>query len=61
MLDIKYIKENPEDVIERLARKGKDAREDIARLRRLLSHSRWEGHPALTRIASLEETLDGAS
>ena len=23
MLDIKYIKENPEDVIERLARKGK--------------------------------------
>ncbi len=30
MLDIKYIKENPEDVIERLARKGKDAREDIA-------------------------------
>ena len=37
------------------------AREDIARLRRLLSHSRWEGHPALTRIASLEETLDGAS
>ena len=32
MLDIKYIKENPEDVIERLARKGKDAREDIARI-----------------------------
>ena len=32
MLDIKLIKENPEDVIERLARKGKDAREDIARI-----------------------------
>lgn len=32
MLDIKYIKENPEDVIERLARKGKDAREDITRI-----------------------------
>ena len=32
MLDIKYIKENPEDVIERLARKGKDAREDVARI-----------------------------
>lgn len=32
MLDIKYIKENPEDVIERLARKGKDAREDIVRI-----------------------------
>ena len=32
MLDIKYIRENPEDVIERLARKGKDAREDIARI-----------------------------
>ncbi len=32
MLDIKYIKENTEDVIERLARKGKDAKEDIARI-----------------------------
>ena len=29
MLDIKYIKENPEEVIARLAKKGKDAREDI--------------------------------
>ncbi len=29
MLDIKYIKENPEEVIERLAKKGKDAREEI--------------------------------
>ena len=32
MLDIKYIKENPDDVIERLARKGKDAKEEIARI-----------------------------
>ncbi len=29
MLDIKYIKENPEEVIARLAKKGKDTREDI--------------------------------
>ena len=29
MLDIKYIKENPEEVIARLLKKGKDAREDI--------------------------------
>ena len=29
MLDIKYIKENPEEVIARLQIKGKDAREDI--------------------------------
>ena len=29
MLDIKYIKENPEEVIARLQKKGKDAREDI--------------------------------
>ncbi|MCI8387879.1 MAG: serine--tRNA ligase [Clostridiales bacterium] len=32
MLDIKYIKENPDDVIERLARKGKDAKEEIAHI-----------------------------
>jgi len=32
MLDIKYIKENPQDVIERLAKKGKDAKEEIARI-----------------------------
>lgn len=30
MLDIKYIKEKPEEVIARLAKKGKDAKEDIA-------------------------------
>ena len=29
MLDIKYIKECPEEVIARLAKKGKDAKEDI--------------------------------
>ena len=29
MLDIKYIKENPDEVIERLAKKGKDAKEEI--------------------------------
>ena len=32
MLDIKYIKENPEEVIARLAVKGKDAREDIEKI-----------------------------
>ena len=29
MLDIKYIKDCPEEVIARLAKKGKDAKEDI--------------------------------
>ena len=29
MLDIKYIKEKPEEVVERLAKKGKDAKEEI--------------------------------
>jgi len=32
MIDIKYIKENPEEVIERYAVKGKDAREDIEKI-----------------------------
>ncbi len=32
MIDIKYIKENPEEVIARYALKGKDAREDIERI-----------------------------
>ena len=32
MLDINYIKENPEKVIERLAAKGKDAAEDVAKI-----------------------------
>ena len=32
MLDINYIKENPAEVIERLAVKGKDAREDIEKI-----------------------------
>ena len=35
MLDIKYIKEHPDDVINRLAAKGKDAAEDIAEIIRL--------------------------
>ena len=30
MLDIKYIKECPDEVIARLAKKGKDAKEEIA-------------------------------
>ena len=32
MLDINYIKENPGEVIERLAIKGKDAKEDIEKI-----------------------------
>ena len=32
MLDIKYINENPTEVIERLALKGKDAKEDIEKI-----------------------------
>ena len=32
MLDIRYIKENPEEVIARLAKKGKDAKEEIAQI-----------------------------
>ena len=32
MLDINYIKSNPEEVIERLAIKGKDAKEDIEKI-----------------------------
>ena len=39
----------------------KAAREDIDRVRRLLGHQRWEGHPALERVTSLEEALDKAS
>ena len=40
MLDIKYIKENTEDVITRLANKGKDAKEEIARILELDSQRR---------------------
>ena len=32
MLDIKYIRENPNEVIERLAQKGRDAKEEIAKI-----------------------------
>ena len=35
MLDIKYIKENPEEVIARLAKKGKDARTEIEEILKL--------------------------
>ena len=35
MLDIKIIKENPEEVIERLAAKGREAREDITKILKL--------------------------
>ena len=40
MLDIKLIRENPEDVITRLAAKGKDAAEDIKRILELDSRRR---------------------
>ena len=40
MLDIKYIKENPTEVIERLKKKGKDAEADIARILELDSQRR---------------------
>ena len=35
MLDIKVIKENPQEVIDRLAAKGKDAKEEVAEILRL--------------------------
>lgn len=35
MIDIKYIRENPEEVIERLKKKGKDAAEEIGRINTL--------------------------
>ena len=35
MLDIKYIKEKPDEVIARLAKKGKDAKDDIEAILRL--------------------------
>ena len=40
MLDIKYIKENPTEVIERLKKKGKDAEADIAHILELDSQRR---------------------
>ena len=36
MLDIKYIKERPDEVIARLAKKGKDAAEEIAQIRAMI-------------------------
>ena len=35
MIDIKYIKEKPDEVVARLAKKGKDAKEDIEAILRL--------------------------
>ena len=35
MLDIKYIKENPDEVVERLAKKGKDAKEEVEAILKL--------------------------
>ena len=35
MIDIKYIKENPDEVVARLAAKGKDAKEDVENILRL--------------------------
>ena len=32
MIDIRYIKEKPDEVVARLAKKGKDAKEDIAEI-----------------------------
>ena len=32
MLDIRYIKEKPDEVIARLAKKGKDAKEEIGQI-----------------------------
>ena len=40
MLDIKYIKEKPDEVIARLAKKGKDAKDDIAQILNLDSRRR---------------------
>ena len=37
MIDINYIKSNPDEVIARLAKKGKDAKQEIERkLRRVI-------------------------
>ena len=35
MIDIKYIKEKPDEVVARLAKKGKDAKEEIEAILRL--------------------------
>ena len=40
MLDIRYIKENPDEVIARLAKKGKDAKEEIGQILALDSERR---------------------
>ena len=35
MIDIRYIKEKPDEVVSRLAKKGKDAKEDVEQILRL--------------------------
>ena len=54
MLDIKYIKENPEEVIARLQKKGKDTREDIEAIVRLDAERR-------TLIAETEAIIEAES
>ena len=44
MLDIKYIRENPEEVIARLAKKGKDAKEEIAHVGDQIFTDVWMAH-----------------
>ena len=39
MLDIRYIKENPEEVIERLRIKGKDAKAEIEQILALVENT----------------------
>lgn len=57
MLDVKLIRENPEEVIRRLAAKGTDAKEDIGRILELDARrrgddrgKRGEKGPAESRI-----------
>ena len=50
MLDIRYIKENPDEVIARLAKKGKDAKEEIAQILALDTERR-------ALIAETEQTI----
>jgi len=57
MLDIRYIKENPQEVIERLAIKGKDAKEDIARILELDAQRR----ALITETEALKEEQNKTS
>ena len=62
MLDIKYIKENPQEVIDRLAMKGKDAHEDITQIKadqnretKLVPQYKKEGKDTAPIFAKLKE------